>query len=295
MFQQMALIGCGMMGSSLALALQEACLVRHIVGYSPDADSMAASLQRGAIHSAAASAAFAVRDADLVVLAVPVAATHSVLQAIAPSLRADAIITDVGSTKQSVLADAHAVLGTERAGQFVAAHPIAGKEHAGAAHAEARSFGGRHVIITPARSTRIKPLQAVKEMWETLGCQVQTMTPKQHDMVFAAVSHLPHMTAFALIQSILSQPAAAETLALGGSGFRDFTRIAASNPAMWRDVLLCNREEVLSQTQHLIAALQNFMRAIENDDADYLYDMIAQASHTRSQWHMTTRDNNALL
>ena len=132
-------------------------------------------------------------------------------------------------------------------------------------------------------------------MWETLGCQVQTMTPKQHDMVFAAVSHLPHMTAFALIQSILSQPAAAETLALGGSGFRDFTRIAASNPAMWRDVLLCNREEVLSQTQHLIAALQNFMRAIENDDADYLYDMIAQASHTRSQWHMTTRDNNALL
>ena len=294
MFNRLALIGCGLMGGSLALALQRAALVHHIVGYSPDADTLQTALERGAIHTAAASAAFAVRDADLVVLAVPVASTDSVLQSIAPSLRADAIITDVGSTKQNVITAAHDVLG-ERAGQFVPAHPIAGKEVAGIRHADADLYRGKQVILTPARFTRIGPLQAITQMWEALDCRVQTMTPHAHDAAFAAVSHLPHMTAFALLHSILHQSDAADTLALGGSGFRDFTRIAASNPAMWRDILLCNREEMLRQTQALIESLQTFARAIEARDGEQLYALIDEASRTRAAWRMTTKDDNALL
>lgn len=294
MFEKVAIIGCGMMGSSLALALQRHGLAKHIIGFSPDEATLQAALDTKAIHTAAASAAFAVRDADLVVLAVPVAATHAVLQAIAPSLRADAIITDVGSTKQSVIKDAHQALGNH-IGQFVPAHPIAGKEKAGAAHAEATLFANRLVILTPERVTRIKPLQAITQMWEAIGCQVQNMTPQAHDAAFAAISHVPHLTAFALINAILKQPDANEVLALGGSGFKDFSRIAASNPAMWRDVLLCNRADVLKQTQYLIDSLQDFIQAIEQQDEARLFRLIDIASQTRSAWQMTTRDNNALL
>lgn len=294
MFHRLGLIGCGMMGGSLALAMQRARLVRHVVGYSPDSASLEAALARGAIETAASSASYAVRDADLVVLAVPVAAMGSVMQAIAPSLRADTVIMDVGSTKQNVIADAQAALG-DRVGQFVPAHPIAGKEAAGIAHADPDLYRGKQVILTPARNTRIGPLQQATQLWEALGCKVVTMPPHDHDAAFAAVSHLPHLAAFALMSSILHQDDAADTLALGGSGFRDFTRIAASDPQMWRDIFLCNKEEVLHQTDLLVEALHAFARAIEDDNGVLLQSMITEASAARSAWQMTTKDDNARL
>ena len=294
MFNRLALIGCGLMGGSLALAMQRACLVRHVVAYSPSEGTLQAALQAGVIHEAAHSPADATAHADLVVVAVPVAATETVLRSIADSLSAQTIVMDVGSTKQNVIEAAEATLGSH-IGQFVPAHPIAGKEVAGIAHADPDLYRGKQVILTPGRATRIGALQQVTVLWEALGCKVQTMTAQAHDAAFAAVSHLPHLTAFALMHSILHQDAAADTLSLGGSGFRDFTRIAASDPAMWRDIFLCNREEILQQTDRLVDALHAFSRAIEANDGAQLQSMIAQASEARSQWRMTTKDDNARL
>ena len=293
MFQRLALIGCGLMGGSLALALRRARLVQHVVGYSTQPADLQTALNLGAITDAAGSPEEAVRQADLVILAVPVAATRSVLQAIAMALPPHAVVTDVGSTKQNVIEDARTTL-CARLGQFVPAHPIAGKEVAGIAHADAELYRGRQVILTPDRQTRIGPLQQITAMWEALGCRVLTMTPAAHDATFAAVSHLPHMVAFALMHSILHQDDASDMLALAGSGFRDFTRIAASNPDMWRDIFLCNREQMLLQTQELIQSLLAFSEAITASDGPRLRTLIDEASRARSQWHMTTRDENAL-
>ncbi len=294
MFNRLALIGCGLMGGSLALAMQRARLVRHIVAYSTNPQSLQTAQELGVIHSVATYPADAVAQADLVVIAVPVAASESVFLSIADSLPDHAIVTDVGSTKQNVIEAAETALGP-RIGQFVPAHPIAGKEVAGIAHADADLYRGKQIILTPTRSTRIGALQHITALWEALGCKVQTMTPQAHDAAFAAVSHLPHLTAFALINSILHQDAASDTLALGGSGFRDFTRIAASDPAMWRDIFLCNREEILLQTDLLIDALHTFARAMEANDGEQLHALITQASNVRSQWRMTTKDDNARL
>ncbi len=294
MFNRLALIGCGLMGGSLALAMQRARLVRHIVAYSTNPQSLQTAQELGVIHSVATYPADAVAQADLVVIAVPVAASESVFLSIADSLPDHAIVTDVGSTKQNVIEAAETALGP-RIGQFVPAHPIAGKEVAGIAHADADLYRGKQIILTPTRSTRIGALQQITALWEALGCKVQTMTPQAHDAAFAAVSHLPHLTAFALINSILHQDAASDTLALGGSGFRDFTRIAASDPAMWRDIFLCNREEILLQTDLLIDALHTFARAMEANDGEQLHALITQASNVRSQWRMTTKDDNARL
>ncbi|MDO5654453.1 MAG: prephenate dehydrogenase/arogenate dehydrogenase family protein [Brachymonas sp.] len=294
MFNRLALIGCGLMGGSLALAMQRAKLVRQVVAYSLSEATLQTALEAGVIHAAASSAAEAVAQADLVVVAVPVAATESVLRSFSDSLPVHAIVMDVGSTKQNVIEAAEATLG-ERIGQFVPAHPIAGKEVAGIAHADADLYRGKQVILTPSRNTRIGALQQVTALWEALGCKVQTMTPQAHDAAFAAISHLPHLTAFALMHSILNQDGAADILALGGSGFRDFTRIAAGDPEMWRDIFLCNREEVLQQLDALVDALHSFARAIEDGDSARLQALITEASAARSQWRMVTKDDNARL
>lgn len=294
MFNRLGLIGCGLMGGSLALAMQRARLVRHVTAYSPGAHTLHMARQAGVIHAAARSAAEAVQHADLVVIAVPVAAIGGMLQEIAGALPDQAIVMDVGSTKQNVIDAARTALGT-RVGQFVPAHPIAGKEVAGVAHADADLYRGKQIILTPDRNTRIGALQQVTALWEALGCRVQTMTAQAHDAAFAAISHLPHLTAFALMHSLLNQNDAADILALGGSGFRDFSRIAASDAEMWRDIFLCNREEVLQQTDWLVDALHAFARAIEDNDGPRLQAMIAEASAARSQWRMTTKDENARL
>ena len=294
MFNRLGLIGCGLMGGSLSLALQRAQLVKQVVGYSTSQHTLEVAYRNGVIHAAAPSAAETAASADLIVIAVPVAATGKVLQSIGMYLRDGAVVMDVGSTKQNVVDAATSALGS-RLGQFVPAHPIAGKEVAGIEHAEADLYRGKQVILTPTRRTQIGALQQITAMWEALDCRVQTMTPQAHDAAFAAISHLPHMAAFALMHSILHQDAASDTLALGGSGFRDFTRIAAGDPAMWRDILLCNREEILLQTDLLIDALHTFARAMEANNGEQLHALIAQASDARSRWQLTTKDDNARL
>jgi len=288
MFEQLGLIGCGLMGGSFALALKRAGLVKRVVGYSKSPSTTQRALSMGVIDVEAPSALLAVSGADIVLLAVPVAATEATLKAIRHLVTDRMLIMDVGSTKRDVIDSARRVL-RDHVGSFVPCHPIAGKEVSGVEHADPDLYHGRHVILTPIDRTRPAQVQKATQLWEALECRVLKMTPEAHDAAFAAVSHLPHLIAFALVNGIAAQKQGAEFLSLAGPGFRDFTRIAASEPKMWRDILLANRQELLQQSkifQHTLAAMEQM---IESGDGEALEALIDQASRTRAHWRMSPR------
>ncbi len=282
MFKQLGLIGCGLMGSSFALALKRAGLVQRVVGFSQTTATTDKARAMGVIDSAAASAAEAARGADLVLISVPVGATLLTLQAIAPALEASTLVMDVGSTKRDVVAAARQALG-DKLSCFVPAHPICGKEVSGVEHADVDLYAGKKLILTPLPETGADQLAKARGLWQALTCKVSDMTPEAHDAAYAAVSHLPHLLAFATMNALLS-PKGEKQLPLAGSGFRDFTRIAASEPAMWRDILLANRDEVLAQSALFKAQLQQLENALNRGDAVQLQALIAQASQARAQW-----------
>jgi len=285
MFEHLGLIGCGLMGGSFALALKRAGLVQRVVGYSPSTSTLQKALQLGVIDTTAASVEQAASGADLVLVAVPVSATEATLQRIAPAVTPEMLVMDVGSTKTDVLEAAQRALG-QRIGSFVPAHPIAGKEKAGVAHADARLYQGCQVILTPTTDTLDKQRQQAQAIWQALGCKVLQMSPEAHDAAFAAVSHFPHLLAFALMNAVTGQPQGQEFLSLAGPGFRDFTRIAASDPKVWRDIFLSNRQQLLLQSQHLQTQLQAFEALMLQGDGAALEALIAQASSARSHWHL---------
>ena len=282
-FQRLALIGCGLMGGSFALALREAGLVQTIAGYSASEKTRLRAVELKVIDQACAHVAEAVQGADLVLLAVPVGAMHSSFAAMRDALQANALLMDVGSTKCDVIAAAVATLG-DRLSCFVPAHPIAGKEMAGIAHAESTLYQNRRTILTPLPTTGIHRLQAAHEVWTAVGSHVSTMTAEAHDATFAAVSHLPHMLAFAAVNALQGQPQGAAFLDMAGPGFRDFSRIAASDASVWRDILSANHAEVLQQVGHFRAALERFETALTQGDAVALQHLIQQASDVRSAW-----------
>ncbi|NIM40623.1 MAG: prephenate dehydrogenase/arogenate dehydrogenase family protein [Hydrogenophaga sp.] len=286
MFEQLGLIGCGLMGGSFALALKRAGLVKRVVGYSKSPSTTERARQLGVIDVEAPSALLAVSGADLVLLAVPVAATEATFKAIRHLVRNDVLIMDVGSTKREVIDAARRVL-RDQVGVFVPAHPIAGKELAGVDHADPDLYTGRQVILTPIERTMPGHVDKAEKVWRALGCQVKRMTPEGHDAAYAAISHLPHLLAFALMGAIQKQPEGNDFLALAGPGFRDFTRIAASDAAIWRDILLSNKEELITQSRHFLRALQELETAIKNNDPDALETLIDQASEARANWRMT--------
>ncbi|MBT9465275.1 prephenate dehydrogenase/arogenate dehydrogenase family protein [Hydrogenophaga sp.] len=286
MFEQLGLIGCGMMGGSFALALKRAGLVKRVVGYSKSPSTTERARQLGVIDVEAPSALLAVSGADLVLLAVPVSATEATFKAIRHLVRGDVLIMDVGSTKREVIDAARRVL-KDQVGVFVPAHPIAGKELAGVDHADPDLYKGRQVILTPIERTLTAQLDKAHKVWSALGCHVKQMSPEAHDAAYAAVSHLPHLVAFALMNGIQSQQQAADFLSLAGPGFRDFTRIAASDPSVWRDILMSNREELLAQSRFFQRALHALETAINADNPDALEALIDQASSARAHWRMT--------
>jgi prephenate dehydrogenase len=286
MFEQLGLIGCGMMGGSFALALKRAGLVKRVVGYSKSPSTTERARQLGVIDVEAPSALLAVSGADLVLLAVPVAATEATFKAIRHLIRGDVLVMDVGSTKREVIDAARRVL-KDQVGVFVPAHPIAGKELAGVEHADPDLYSGRQVILTPIERTLTAQLDKAHKVWTALGCHVKQMSPEAHDAAYAAVSHLPHLVAFALMNGIQSQQQATDFLSLAGPGFRDFTRIAASDPAVWRDILMSNREELLAQSRFFQRALHALETAINADNPDALEALIEQASSARAHWRMT--------
>ncbi len=285
MFEQLGLVGCGLMGGSFALALKRAGLVRRVVGFSPSQATRERALDMGVIDAIAPSATQAAQGSDLVLVAVPVAATQSTLAALAGSLSPQALLMDVGSTKRDVVQAAALALG-DKLPTFVPAHPIAGKEVAGVAHADVDLYNGCQVILTPMEQTGKAQLAQAQALWTGLGAQVRTMSALEHDSAFAAVSHLPHLLAFAAMNAVNAQAQAAQFLSLAGPGFRDFTRIAASDPAVWRDILHANRDQLLLQSQHLREALQSFETALAQGDNAALQALISAASQSRAAWSL---------
>ena len=286
-FKQLGLIGCGLMGASFALALQKHGLVDKVKGFSPSSRTRERALQLGVIHQAATSAAQAVEGCDIVLLAIPVSRTAECLQAIAPALSPDCLLMDVGSTKTDVVAAAMTHLG-ERLSCFVPAHPIAGKAQAGVDHAEAGLYQDRRAILTPLAQTGAVQLENAKQVWTAIGSHVSLMNPQDHDATFAAVSHVPHVLAFAAVNALSAQDQGAAFLKMAGPGFRDFSRIAASDPDVWRDILIANQTEVLKQTRHFREALDAFEKAIQHNDLDQLQRLIEDASLVRSGWALQT-------
>ena len=287
MFEQLGLIGCGLMGGSFALAAKRAGLVKRVVGYSKSPSTTERARAMGVIDVEAPSALLAVSGADIVLLAVPVSATEAAFKAIRHLVTPNTLIMDVGSTKRDVVDAARRVL-RENVGAFVPCHPIAGKELSGVEHADVNLYTGKKVIITPIERTYVVQLRKATAFWTAMGCIVETMSPQAHDAAYAAVSHLPHLIAFALVNSITSQSEGKSHLSLAGPGFRDFTRIAASEPKMWRDIMMANREELLAQSTIFKNALTAMETLISDGSGDLLEDLIERASETRANWRMSS-------
>ncbi len=285
MFTQLGVIGCGLMGGSFALAMKRAGLVKRVVGYSKSPSTTERAKLMGVIDVAAESALLAVSGSDMVLIAVPVAATETTLKAIRQLIEPGVLVMDVGSTKRDVVDAARRAL-RDKVGCFVPAHPITGKEVSGIAHADAALYAGRQVILTPLAQNTPEQIQQATDVWSAIGAQVLRMTPENHDAAFAAVSHLPHLLAFAYFSAVVNQPAGRDFLSLAGPGFRDFTRIAASNPETWRDILVANREEVLKQSKRFRHALDALEHVMREGNADALEDLIRGPAEGRSAWVM---------
>ncbi|MFN7085820.1 MAG: prephenate dehydrogenase [Burkholderiales bacterium] len=280
---KLVVIGVGLIGGSFALALKKAKAVRHVVGVGRSRKNLAAALRLRVIDEASTNAAHAVRDADLVLLAMPVGQMAEVMACIAPHLPAHAVVTDCGSTKQDVIAHARRFLGG-RFPRFVPAHPIAGTEKSGAAAAFAGLFRDRNVIITPQPETSAPALRLVRAAWRQCGARLVRLAAAEHDAIFAAVSHLPHVLAFTLVNALARHPDAAAVLGFSGGGLRDTVRIAGSSPEMWSDICVANREALLAALDEFEDELGRTRAAIENGDGAALARMFEHARRVRAKW-----------
>ena len=277
----LAIVGTGLIGGSFSLALKQACAVREVLGVGRNPARLTVARELGLIDRAADWAEAG--QADCILLALPVGETEAVLKNLAPHLKAGAIVTDAGSTKANVVAAARAALGA-RAADFVPGHPIAGSEQSGPGAARADLYQGKKVVLTPQADTRADALATVRALWEAAGAQVETLDAAQPDRVFAAVSPLPHLAAFALVDELAQRADGDTFFRFAASGFRDFTRIAGSAPEMWRDIALANREAVLAELDAYVAALQSLRQAVAGEDADALLKLFSRARNARENW-----------
>ncbi|WP_123401846.1 prephenate dehydrogenase/arogenate dehydrogenase family protein [Inmirania thermothiophila] len=280
MARRLAVLGVGLIGGSLARALRRAEAVGEIVGCGRDPAHLARAVELGVVDRAETDPAAAVAGADLVVLAVPLGAMRAVLAAAAPALAADAVVTDVGSAKASVIADARAVFGRIPR-WFVPGHPIAGTERSGVEAAFAELFEDHRVLLTPVAETDPAAVERVRRMWEAAGAVVETMEVAHHDAVLAATSHLPHMLAYALVDALARLEGHEEIFRYAAGGFRDFTRIASSDPVMWHDICLANREALLGMLRRFQADLARLADAVEAGDGETLLATFRRAKAAR--------------
>jgi prephenate dehydrogenase len=277
------IFGVGLIGGSVALALKRNNPALHIVGIGRTGEGLQAALDLGVINQIETNPAQALINADMVMIAAPVAQTANIFHAIAPHLGDNTVITDVGSTKSDVIADARKILG-EKFTQFVPGHPIAGAEKSGVAVAKADLFDGKNVVLTPTETTSANALNQVHALWGSCGAKVSEMPASQHDSIFAAVSHLPHLLAFALVNDLASRPNAEQLFGFAASGFRDFTRIAGSSPEMWRDISLANRDALLEELGAYQRELTQMQSLLENNDSAGLQALFERASTARNDW-----------
>jgi len=280
-FTKVALVGVGLIGASIAHAMRRGSLAAHIAGHANTEATRKRAAEIGFCHSIHADAKDAVRDADLVVLCTPVGVFGQVAEAIAPALKPGAIVTDVGSVKMAAIRDIgpHVPAGVH----FIPGHPIAGTEHSGPDAGFAELFDGRWCILTPPAGTDEAAVQTLAEFWRGLGSRVEVMDPKHHDIVLAITSHVPHLIAYNIVgtASDLEQVTQSEVIKFSAGGFRDFTRIAASDPTMWRDVFLNNREAVLEVLGRFSEDLSRLQRAIRWGEGDMLFDLFTKTRAIR--------------
>ena len=282
-FKKIVIFGVGLIGGSFALALRKANAVTEVVGFGRSATNLQQALQLGIIDRIGQGIAAEVSDADLVLLATPVGQMAELMAHIAPHLRKYTLITDGGSTKCDVVREAYAQLDNKIA-QFVPAHPIAGAEQSGAAAAGPDLYEGKKVILTPLPENSTEAVARVRHAWELCGAMVSELSPKQHDEIFAAVSHLPHLLSFALVHDLAQRDNRELLLSYASSGFRDFTRIAASSPEMWRDICMANREALLKELQIYIAELNQLSTALAAGDVEKLEQTFHTAQQLRAGW-----------
>lgn len=283
MLHKVVVIGIGLIGGSFALALKKAGAVGEVVGMGRSAASMQRALELGIIDSVTTSAQDAMRDASLVLIAAPVAQTRAILASLAPFLEEGTVVTDAGSTKSDVVAAARAALG-DKAGQFVPGHPIAGRESNGPEAAIVDLYVGKKTVLTPLAENRPGDIELVAAAWQACGAVIHRLTPQEHDKVFAAVSHLPHLLAFALVDDIANKPHADLLFQYAASGFRDFTRIAGSSAEMWRDISLANRDALLGELDAYLAQLTVLRAKLADSDGAAIEAVYANARRARRTW-----------
>lgn len=282
MIQKLVIFGVGLIGGSFALALKKANFVNEIVGVGRSPENLKFAVTQGIIDKVAADSRSALADADLVLLAVPLGELEAVISQIAPFLPPHAVVTDTASTKEKVISLAQQHL--KRVHNFVPGHPIAGAEKSGATAARDDLFLDKKIILTPLKDTAPEAIALVTGAWQACGAQVSTLPPQVHDELLAAVSHLPHVLAFALVDYIASRADSPELFALAAGGFRDFTRIAASNPEMWRDICLANRDALLAEIDAYHGQLSTIRAALSDDDGAALLELFSRSRAARQKW-----------
>jgi prephenate dehydrogenase len=283
-FKKIAVFGVGLIGGSFALGLKKAGAVGQLIGVGRSAEAIQRAYALGIIdNSSAVSPADAVRDADLVLIAAPVAQTGAILRSIAPHLQPRTVVTDAGSTKSDVVQAARDALG-ERIGQFVPGHPIAGGEQNGPEAALADLYIGKKAVLTALPENTEEQLALVARAWQLCGARIHRLTPQQHDGVFGAVSHLPHLLAYALVDQLARRSDADLLFQYAASGFRDFTRIAGSSPEMWRDIALANQAALLDGLDGYIGQLQQMRQSLADGDGAQLLAVFANARKARHDW-----------
>lgn len=280
---KLVVCGVGLIGGSFALALRRAGAVARIVGIGRRREVLERACALGVIDEIAEGWADALDGADLVLLAAPVGQTDAILAAMAPHLRPGTVVTDAGSTKRDVVAALRSHLGGALA-DVVPAHPIAGAEKSGVEAAFAELYMGRKVVLTPLPESRPEAVQKVRDAWEACGANVVGMTPQEHDRVFAAVSHLPHLLAFGLVDDLAGRSNAPLLFSHAASGFRDFTRIAGSHPEMWRDICVANRVALLEELDAYLGELARLRMMLVEGDGDGLEAVFERARRARNAW-----------
>jgi prephenate dehydrogenase len=281
--QKICIIGTGLIGGSLALALRRAGFVQQFTGAGRTEATLKKAVELGVIDSYETDLAKAVSDVDIVVVAVPLGAMKAVFEQIAPGLSENTVVTDAGSAKQSVIQDAEAVFG-EKACRFVPAHPIAGTERSGVGAAFKELYDNRRVIVTPTTSTEAEAVDLVCAMWQAAGAEVETMSAEHHDMVLAGTSHLPHLLAFGLVDCLNNLDDVDEIFRFAAGGFRDFTRIASSDPVMWRDICLSNREDVMAMMKRYFKEMDKMYEALKESDGEKLKEIFIRAKKARDDF-----------
>jgi len=282
-FAKVVVVGAGLIGGSFSLALKAAGATGRIVGVGRRPETLQRALSLGIVDAVGGLDAATLSDAELVLIAVPVAQTGSVLASVAPLLGASTIVTDAGSTKQDVVAAARAAMGA-RIGRFVPGHPIAGTEHSGPEAAFSGLFRDRNVVLTPLAENAAADVVRVRHAWEACGARVQELGIAEHDEILAAVSHLPHALAFALVDHVAGRPGGDKFMSFAAGGFRDFTRIASSHPEMWRDICVANRTALLKELDGYGNVLDALRGMVERGDAAALYALFEKAREARNRW-----------